>query len=421
MFLVGWDNNIGSIIEEVYPKSETISQDKIIQYLSTIQGLAVSNTLQIIDENQNVLIYGVPKANNQNYNYSFIVLFLRQDEIPFSDYYQLKLKTNGEIILSAYGNTRKKLFQDFVHSIIELPNIKKILFIGFPNSGKTSTKLFLFQKLSESLILRENQIPTQGFEINDYQFLDSKISLFDTSGQEMNRWIGESKDVLIGADTIIFFFSVEDWDKSKELVLDYLYRLKELCIDLKIDKNNIISFCHKIDLIQDPTVFKNNVIKEWRFPEIKLFFTSIKDGGNDDFLKAVQSIISKISGVFSEIQNQFLPVFNKHDIKPISILGNTFEPIVNFKLDIPFEKKIKFAEYMPKSYFSLINSNIHKSLYIIYELETFNHLLFLNIQHLSQNLSYIICISTDFNKSRGCISEFLEKIKEYKWFKNQNK
>jgi hypothetical protein len=84
MFLVGWDDTIGCTILAKYPPGEDLSSDAMLQYLATVQALGQSPTVQVQDERQSTLIYGIPPDGTNGSSRRapvFIVLLLDESDL----------------------------------------------------------------------------------------------------------------------------------------------------------------------------------------------------------------------------------------------------------------------------------------------------------------------------------------------------
>ncbi|MBD3352564.1 MAG: hypothetical protein GF364_13835, partial [Candidatus Lokiarchaeota archaeon] len=86
IFLVGWDDTIGSFVEKSYPEKATIDSKGLLQYLMTIKGLGSSSNIQITESDKNVLIYTLSASKRAiKPNFGFIVISLQVDEIDKLD------------------------------------------------------------------------------------------------------------------------------------------------------------------------------------------------------------------------------------------------------------------------------------------------------------------------------------------------
>ncbi|MHA1475027.1 MAG: hypothetical protein ACTSQ5_07555 [Promethearchaeota archaeon] len=151
IFLIGWDNKIGPIIEAKFPQDCQIQDSRITKYLVTLQAFGRSSNIQIKDDNDLVLIYGYPvREGTANYDFIIVILDnLEESEIPKI---QSKLSLEGEKILKTPKPKRSSAFLDFAMYLIKQEQ-KKIVFIGYPNSGKTTTKYFFFEKIQSEKLL----------------------------------------------------------------------------------------------------------------------------------------------------------------------------------------------------------------------------------------------------------------------------
>ncbi|MCP4762192.1 MAG: hypothetical protein GY870_10450, partial [archaeon] len=97
--------------------------------------------------------------------------------------------------------------------------MKKIILIGPPSSGKTSIRMYFFEDIPSSEILKPPSLePTMGVNWFNYELYESEIGVVDTSGQEITSIITEDEGYLfIGADAVIFMFDITQFLESKLL------------------------------------------------------------------------------------------------------------------------------------------------------------------------------------------------------------
>ena len=105
--------------------------------------------------------------------------------------------------------------------------VKKILLFGPPEAGKTTLRKFIFEGVPPGRLVDEPELPTIGITYNRYGYVHyypfykpgktpEKVPLnlivFDSSGQEMDRWLDESKESVFGqTDLLLFIFDITDW------------------------------------------------------------------------------------------------------------------------------------------------------------------------------------------------------------------
>ncbi|MFX0099933.1 MAG: hypothetical protein ACFFCS_10140 [Candidatus Hodarchaeota archaeon] len=174
--------------------------------------------------------------------------------------------------------------------------VKKILLFGPPEAGKTTLRRFIFEGIPPGKLVDEPELPTIGMSYNRYGYVHyypfykpgknpEKVPLnlivFDSSGQEINRWLNESKEsVFEETDLLLFIFDISEWmvpDKRAN-IKDLWLKVSEVRNDLSPDSR----FCilgHKIDLLGQKYSGKSNQKKlaEKIKNELKNAFS---EGGN---------------------------------------------------------------------------------------------------------------------------------------------
>ncbi len=120
-------------------------------------------------------------------------------------------------------------------------SMKKVVFIGPPNSGKTSLRRFFFEGVPADKILSEPESPTIGVKFNRFNYVYSypvekegispekipvELAMVDTSGQELEKLLTTSAgdQVFKGADIVLFVLDISDWEKEmrKEYLMDFV-------------------------------------------------------------------------------------------------------------------------------------------------------------------------------------------------------
>jgi len=353
LFFIDWDNHIGSFLKYKYPSNSDLDLNVILQFLISMQSIASSEVLQIQDNQNLFLIYGIPgkKNINESFNYTFLALKLKPYENIYLDYYKIELTTLGFDLLNAPNNEKKLKFEILVDKLFKNKQYK-IVFLGLPNSGKTSTQKFFFQKVNYREILNKTIIPTQGFETEKINYLDLEINLFDTSGQELDLWLHQNKYILTDANLIVFFFSVDDWKIQKDVIKNYVSHLISLKTNSDLNISKIIIFCHKIDLIlhtdkNSYTDFKSNVLNELKDTNIPIFFTTIENGGNEELFSAFQLIINEYSELFSRLIEILQPLIEKFELIPLYLLDNYNRLLINFQYIRTFATNKQNEIYIP--------------------------------------------------------------------------
>nr|MDO8119155.1 hypothetical protein [Candidatus Sigynarchaeota archaeon] len=126
--------------------------------------------------------------------------------------------------------------------------MKKILFLGPPEAGKTSLRKFLFEGVPAVDLIENPEAPTIGLKYHSYEYVNATptskkdgkkpeqipmtLSVVDSAGQNMNDWLSERADrVFNGCDVVILIFDVSDWlvDERRtyiEELIMYVYNVR---------------------------------------------------------------------------------------------------------------------------------------------------------------------------------------------------
>jgi len=144
--------------------------------------------------------------------------------------------------------------------------LKKIIFIGPPNAGKTSLRKFLFDGVSADKILEKPELPTIGTPYLHYEYVYSypfetvevkpektpvELFILDTSGQELEKILTTDtrNKVFWKADIILFIFDVSQWEDEarRQYLMDFISFVNDARIELAPESTyHVIG--HKYDL-----------------------------------------------------------------------------------------------------------------------------------------------------------------------------
>ena len=420
IFLIGWDNTLGSKTEAKFPQNCQIQNSKITQYLVTLQAFGKSSNIQIKDDNDLVLIYGYP-VREGTANYDFIIVIL--DSLDESDIPKIKSKLNleGEKILKTPKPKRLKVFLDFARNLIKQEQ-KKIVFMGYPNSGKTTTKYFFFEKIRSEKLLETTFTPTKGIESKPYQLIDSNLVLFDTSGQEIERWYNIDETPLIGSDLTIFFITAMDWKQNPMKVKSDLNRLFQLSEKSDQIKHDLVLFCHKFDEITENIEdFKIKLIDFTATLGITVFFTSIKDSGNFDIQIGYQLMLRKFSPLFAFINNFLNPLMSKYEQSGhlLFLLDSDFTLISDFtfggeNLDVANVQQFKSSTIKMMKIINLDDNKSSDFITFTYE-SSAKIVVCLRISKFNPDFSYVIMQADSYQIVGEIYREYKKLKKGFSW------
>lgn len=113
IILCGWDNILGTIIEACFPPNLSMGKDKSVQYLIAIQQIGKSPVLQIQDDDQITLVFGIPPqiSGKRQFSLNFIVLYLNASEGKLIQSFKDILRQGGEQVVTAPQQIRTQMFQ----------------------------------------------------------------------------------------------------------------------------------------------------------------------------------------------------------------------------------------------------------------------------------------------------------------------
>ncbi|MHA2431093.1 MAG: ADP-ribosylation factor-like protein [Promethearchaeota archaeon] len=122
--------------------------------------------------------------------------------------------------------------------------VKKIIFIGLDNGGKTSIVLSL---KGLNLMSLKSSNPTRGIETSNLNINDEKFNIWDFGGQEQYRNIHleNFKNNFQETDKIIYVIDIQDQQRYN-LALEYLMKIMKK-LGNQIDKIKFSLFLHKFD------------------------------------------------------------------------------------------------------------------------------------------------------------------------------
>ncbi len=254
--IFSWDQKIGSVLEIKYPETLKISSNLINKiYMTHAYSEQFENEEFIqIDYNENLILSYCDKTRVAEFGYEIFILILDQTEKINLHKLKSQFIKFGEILFQKPKEQRKKYFLKNITSIYKKPSAKKILLLGRAATGKTSIKKIVFEGKNPKDLLFDPMEPTRGITPSVYSWLDLKLGLFDTSGQELPYLLDENnfKEQTMAfenVDVIIYLFEYTMWVDRKELIFKDLEKIN-LIIKDKLENTQLILFLHKIDLIE---------------------------------------------------------------------------------------------------------------------------------------------------------------------------
>ncbi len=421
IFFLGWDDTLGCVLRAKYPPEANLDSDAMTQYLATIQALGVAPTVQVQDEHQSTLLYGIPvsarKAGTSRNN-QFLVILLNEGEAGKIKRYEVMLSAEGPAIFSAPRQEQEKIFLKFARTINQ-PPARKVVFLGFANAGKTSTKQFIFEKARDDRLLETPLEPTLGVDTIAYNLLDLDVSLFDTSGQELDRWFDPGEGIFAGADLIIFFFTPEDWHRDAQRVRTYLEKLEDLLPVEAENPQKVIIFCHKADLLAELGPGCKEEIRTFTAElHLPVFFTSIVRGGNEDLFLGMQVLLRHFSQYLGAIRKFLNPLIHRFEIQPLFLVDAGERVVADyFSADAEVLKTIHNVRAIYPGIFDIFAATFqHSPDMLIFALpDNQAFILCLSCAQISPDLGHIFLQSASIDALQKFHSEYHDLVKSLDW------
>ena len=107
-----------------------------------------------------------------------------------------------------------------------MAEIKKIIFVGPPNTGKTTIKSVFFEMANPVKLLKNSLDPTRGVNSTVYSLFDLELGVFDLAGQENENWFKKDRDVFNHTDLIICVLDINKYLKENLAFIDDLINMR---------------------------------------------------------------------------------------------------------------------------------------------------------------------------------------------------
>ncbi len=216
--------------------------------------------------------------------------------------------------------------------------------LGRAGTGKTSIKKIVFEGKSSKELLYSPLKPTRGITPSVYSWLDLRLGLFDSAGQELSFLLNDESEQSIAfeqTDVVIYLFDFPMWVAKQQEILKEIQAILNI-IKAKSFGTKTILFLHKIDLIDQET--RDSIIEDLRNLiqeklNLPIFFTSIYPGLIYNTYNAFQEILSSFSEETSFVKRELDVIFkdlnktmcfftNQNDSIIIQAMTRDFEPTI---------------------------------------------------------------------------------------------
>ena len=286
---------------------------------------------------------------------------------------------------------------------------KKIVLVGPAGVGKTSIYNSFFEMGNPKSFLDNSLEPTRGINSSLYSLFDSHFGVFDLAGQENDLWLSTNQDIFNNSNLIICIFEVMT---SLESIISFLVKILQIKKRLHLSECKIITFIHKIDLVEPSYVFHkikaiDNFFKTQyrRGQEIEIYKTSI----TEEFFFSTYSILGEILRLLFNHEER-----TQIGEKELADIKNEIELLLKMEKEVYYNKEILSRELNFK--IDDINSHIDRLLQINFVQSNDA----LNSFKLTER-SYFFKIGLEKEFSNAIIDNFERYIESFHIFLSLNK
>ena len=426
--LFSWDTKLGSQIDVKFPLDLNVSEELVNKICMTI---AYSNDFskeELIETSyaDQLLVSYCDKTRVPKVGYEIITLFLDAKESIEISNFKVQLTKFAREVFNQAVDKRIEFFLERAVIFSKKESSGKILILGRAGTGKTSIKKIIFEGLDPKDLLYNPLEPTRGISPSVYSWLDLKIGLFDSSGQELSFLLENEDDqehvlAFENNDYIIYIFDYSGWLENKDEILNDINKIKKI-IDVRSYTTKLILFFHKIDLFMDKTFDKIKKELESTF-QSPLYYTSIHPDRIYGLYNAFYEILSKKSQETSNLK-RILDSQLTDFAKTMFFLTDINDRIILQSMTKDFDTLLinhshKLVTQIIKTFESMAKKD-NVNHVIISSLSDLNIILN-NIRFTSFGLKNLICISENLsaNKLIWIVGQIKQKFRDYLHFKKE--
>ncbi len=333
--LIGWDKKIGAVIDFKFPNTLNLSDDIInkiyMAHAFKLENISNEELIEISIDDQIFISY-CDKKRVPSFGYEMLILILHQNENVKITSYKSKLISLAESTFLKNKQDRINFLTENIESFFKKENKKKILLLGRPGTGKSSIKKIVFEGESPKNLIYHPLDPTRGITPSIYSWLDLKLGVFDTSGQELDNLLKDTNERALAfedSDIILYLVDFPIWVIHSDEILKHIQDIKKIIDENKYNSQLVIYF-HKIDLIdkstreQDLQKISDTINKKVK---TKVYFTSIYTELIYTTYNAFYEILSSFSEVTRELKTKIDTII-KDLSKSLFFITNTNHSIV---------------------------------------------------------------------------------------------
>ncbi|TXT59102.1 MAG: hypothetical protein BAJALOKI2v1_250008 [Promethearchaeota archaeon] len=321
--LFTWDQKIGSVLEVKYPESLDLSPNLINKLYMTHAYSEDYEKAEIIEVsyNEKVILSYCDKSRVPEVGYEIIFIIFDEEDKEKINISKLKKRLTefGKDVFQQPKEGRSSYLLEKKAIFFKETKAKKILLLGRAGTGKTTIKKIIFEGTDPKDLLYNPLEPTRGITPTVYSWLDLKLGLFDSSGQELRYLLENDEErnlAFENSDYIIYLFDFPMWASNHQDIVEEINKISTLIKKIS-PKCKFILFLHKIDLIsKDKRRLKLNHIRDIITKEtgLPIYFTSIYSHLIYNLYNAFYELLSGFSAetrIMKEVIDEMIETFSK--------------------------------------------------------------------------------------------------------------
>lgn len=407
--LFKWDSKIGAVLEAQFPKNFNLGfalLNKIYMTHSYAEEMKDEELIEINYEDKIILSY-CDKTRIPKFGYEIFIIMLHEKEKPNIFKIKQQILSFVKELFKQPLPSRKEFFLQNTEKFIQKPTAKKILLLGRAGTGKTSINKIIFEGWPPKDLLYNPLEPTRGITPSVHSWLDLKIGLFDSAGQELNYLLQDEDEQLRAfenTDVVIYLIDFSTWMSIQKEIVNEINQIQKILGKME-EKTEFILFFHKIDLINQLT--RDKVIIDLREKietqvNNKLYFTSIHPDLIYTLYNAFYEILSSFSKQTSYLK-ETLDLIIKEFSKTMCFITNLDNNIIVQTMNPDFNPSLinhshKLIVLLTRS-FKDMTSKDEISHLIISGKKNMN-IIMNNLNITKFNMNNLICISESLSANK---------------------
>jgi hypothetical protein len=326
---------------------------------------------------------------------------------------------------------REDYFVKNLGSFFEKTTARKILLLGRAGTGKSSIKKIIFEGEDPKKLLLNPLEPTRGISPKVYSWLDLKLGVFDSSGQELSYLLDSGDEsgfnlAFEQTDYIVYVIDYTLWQTKQDELKNDIHKIIEI-LKTRNFRAKLVIFVHKIDLIETleydkvKLEIKNNLENSFNYA---IFFTSI----HPDWIYSLYNAFYDILSNSSQETMNLMAILKEHmgeTSKTMTFLTNVKDTIIVQDMTNDFNTNIinrshKMIAELNQNFEEMSQEGRIDHLILSSE-ENFNIILN-NLKLTKFGLKYIVVISESLsaNKLILLVGQIRLKLKDYYYLEKRS-